>query len=114
MLIGDALRTVHFSIGSGTRMALEDALALARACAATSDVRAALRAFERARRPDVDRLLSVAAHSFVWYERMREKLRLAPVPFAYDYMMRSGTLSPERLRQRSPRFAALLAASEPT
>jgi anthraniloyl-CoA monooxygenase len=114
VLIGDALRTVHFSIGSGTRMALEDALALARACAATSEVRAALRAFERARRPDVDRVLRVAAHSFVWYERMREKLRLAPVPFAYDYMMRSGTLSPDRLRQRSPRFAALLAASDAT
>jgi anthraniloyl-CoA monooxygenase len=114
VLIGDALRTVHFSIGSGTRMALEDAIALARACAATTDVGAALHAFERARRPDVDRLLGVAAHSFVWYERMREKLRLAPVPFAYDYVMRSGTLSPERLRQRSPRFAALAAASRGT
>jgi anthraniloyl-CoA monooxygenase len=113
VLIGDALRTVHFSIGSGTRMALEDAIALARACAATTDVGAALRAFERAHRPDVDRMLRVAAHSFLWYERMREKLRLAPVPFAYDYMMRSGTLTPERLRQRSPRFAALAAASRP-
>jgi anthraniloyl-CoA monooxygenase len=102
---------VHFSIGSGTRMAFDDAIALARACAATTDVGAALRAFERAHRPGVERLLRVAAHSFLWYERMREKLRLAPVPFAYDYMMRSGTLSPERLRQRSPRFAALAAAS---
>jgi anthraniloyl-CoA monooxygenase len=111
VLIGDALRTVHFSIGSGTRMALEDAIALARACTVTTDVGAALQAFERAHRPGVDRLLRVAAHSFLWYERMREKLRLAPVPFAYDYMMRSGTLSPERLRQRSPRFAALAAAS---
>jgi anthraniloyl-CoA monooxygenase len=114
VLIGDALRSVHFSIGSGTRMALEDAIALARACTATADVGAALRAFERARRPDVDRLLQVAAHSFVWYERMREKLRLAPVAFAYDYMMRTGTLSPDRLRERSPRFAALHAASGTT
>jgi 2-polyprenyl-6-methoxyphenol hydroxylase-like FAD-dependent oxidoreductase len=110
VLIGDALRTVHFSIGSGTRMALEDAVELARACAATTDVGAALRAFERARRPAVDRLLQVAAHSFVWYERMREKLRLAPIPFAYDYVTRGGTLTPERLRERSPRFTALHAA----
>lgn len=114
VLIGDALRTVHFSIGSGTRMALEDAIALARACAATPDVGAALREFERARRPSVEKLLRVAAHSGVWYERMREKLRLAPVPFAYDYLMRGGTLSHDRLRERSPRFAALHAATMTT
>jgi anthraniloyl-CoA monooxygenase len=114
VLIGDALRTVHFSIGSGTRMALEDAIALARACATTPDVGAALRAFERTRRPAVDTLLRVAAHSAVWYERMREKLRLAPIPFAYDYVMRGGTLSPERLRERSPRFTALHAAHRAT
>jgi 2-polyprenyl-6-methoxyphenol hydroxylase-like FAD-dependent oxidoreductase len=107
VLIGDALRTVHFSIGSGTRMALEDAIALAEACRGTADVPAALAAFERARRPGVDRLLAVAAHSVVWYEHMRDKLQLDPVAFAYDYVMRSGTLSHERLRERSPRFAAL-------
>jgi len=106
VLIGDALRTVHFSIGSGTRMALEDAVALARACAATPEVSAALREFERAHRPAVDKRLGVAARSFLWYERMRETLRLTPVAFAYDYMMRGGSLSPERLRERSPKFAA--------
>jgi 2-polyprenyl-6-methoxyphenol hydroxylase-like FAD-dependent oxidoreductase len=110
VLIGDALRTVHFSIGSGTRMALDDAIALADACTACPEVPEALREFERARRPAVDKLLAVAAHSFGWYERMREKLQLAPVPFAYDYLTRSGTLSHARLRERSPRFAALLEA----
>jgi 2-polyprenyl-6-methoxyphenol hydroxylase-like FAD-dependent oxidoreductase len=114
VLIGDALRTVHFSIGSGTRTALEDAIGLARACATTPDVGAALREFERARRPAAEKLLRTAARSFGWYERMREALRLAPVPFAYDYMMRSGTLSHERLRERSPRFVALLEASRAT
>jgi len=107
VLIGDALRTVHFSIGSGTRMALEDAIALARACATTDDVGAALRHFERARRPGVEKLLGVAARSFRWYEQMRQALRLTPVAFAYDYMMRGGALSHERLRERSPGFVAV-------
>jgi len=98
---------VHFSIGSGTRMALEDAIALARACATTDDVGAALRHFERARRPGVEKLLGVAARSFRWYEQMRQALRLTPVAFAYDYMMRGGALSHERLRERSPGFVAV-------
>ncbi len=106
VLIGDALRTVHFSIGSGTRMALEDAIVLAQAFATHRDVAPALAAFELARRPAVERFLKVAAHSFVWYERMREKLSLDPVPFAYDYVMRGGTVTHERLRQRSPKLAA--------
>ncbi len=106
VLLGDALRTVHFSIGSGTRMALEDAIALAQALGAHRQGQAALDEFERTRRPIVERSLQVAAHSFLWYEQMREKLRLDPLPFAYDYMMRSGTISHERLRERSPKFVA--------
>jgi 2-polyprenyl-6-methoxyphenol hydroxylase-like FAD-dependent oxidoreductase len=106
-LIGDALRTVHFSIGSGTRNALEDAIALARAIAARGeDVAAALRAFEAARRPGVDKFLAIAARSAAWYERFREKLALDPLPFAYDYTMRGGHIAHEKLRQHSPRFAA--------
>jgi 2-polyprenyl-6-methoxyphenol hydroxylase-like FAD-dependent oxidoreductase len=106
VLVGDALRTVHFSIGSGTRMALEDAIALARACAAHADVASALRAFEEARRPVVDRILSVAARSFGWYERFRDQLHLEPLAFAHGYVMRSGRITTERLRERSPHFAA--------
>jgi anthraniloyl-CoA monooxygenase len=106
VLIGDALRTVHFSVGSGTRMALEDAIILAQACAAHQDVGTALREFERVRRPAVERFLQVAAHSFRWYEHMRDKFPLAPLPFAYDYLMRSGTISHARLRERSPKFVA--------
>jgi anthraniloyl-CoA monooxygenase len=107
VLIGDALRTVHFSLGSGTRMALEDAIALARAFARYGeDVPAALRAFEEARRPGVERFLEIAARSFRWYERFRDKLQLDPIPFAYDYLMRSGRISHARLQERSPRFAA--------
>ena len=117
VLIGDALRTVHFSIGSGTRMALEDAIVLAQAFATQRDVALALAEFERGRRPAVDRYLAVAAGSYVWYERMREKMRLDPVPFAYDYVMRGGVVTLERLRQRSPKLAAAweaYAASHPS
>jgi len=104
VLLGDALRTVHFSIGSGTRMALEDAIALAGAVRQTSSVPAALEAFEAARRPGVDKDLAVAGQSFEWYEHFAEALALDPVSFAYDYVMRSGRITPERLRERSPRF----------
>jgi 2-polyprenyl-6-methoxyphenol hydroxylase-like FAD-dependent oxidoreductase len=110
VLLGDALRTVHFSIGSGTRTALEDAIALARALAehgAThAAVPAALAAFEAARRPAAERLLDVARQSGLWYESFRAMMRLAPVPFAHSYLTRGGRITPERLRARSPRFAA--------
>jgi 2-polyprenyl-6-methoxyphenol hydroxylase-like FAD-dependent oxidoreductase len=107
VLIGDALRTVHFSIGSGTRNALEDAIALFRAFETHgADVPAALQAFEEVRRPGVEKFLKVAERSYAWYERFREKTRLDPLPFAYDYVMRGGRISHERLKKRSPRFVA--------
>jgi 2-polyprenyl-6-methoxyphenol hydroxylase-like FAD-dependent oxidoreductase len=107
VLIGDALRTVHFSIGSGTRTALEDAIALFQAFQTHGpDVPTALRAFEDARRPGVEKFLEVARRSYAWYERFRDKMPLDPLAFAYDYVMRGGRISRERLRQRSPRFAA--------
>jgi len=107
VLIGDALRTVHFSIGSGTRLALEDAIALDRALAECDDeVLPALAAFERERRPIVEKLLAAAAASSYWYERLAEKVRLEPWRLAHDYMTRSGRMSDERLRQLAPRFMA--------
>jgi 2-polyprenyl-6-methoxyphenol hydroxylase-like FAD-dependent oxidoreductase len=113
-LLGDALRTVHFSIGSGTRTALEDAIALARALAESGAgaprevVPRALAAFEAARRPAAERLLEVARQSGIWYERFRDALPLDPLPFAHAYLTRGGRITPERLRERSPRFAAAL------
>jgi 2-polyprenyl-6-methoxyphenol hydroxylase-like FAD-dependent oxidoreductase len=105
VLIGDALRTVHFSIGSGTRLAFEDAIALDRAFGeAGEDVAGALAAFERERRPVVEKLLAAAAASSYWYERLEEKMRLDPLALAYDYMTRSGRMSAERLRQVAPNF----------
>ena len=107
VLIGDALRTMHFSIGSGTRSAFEDAIALDRAFGeAGEDVSAALVAFERHRRPVVEKLHAAANASSYWYERFPEKMKLAPWDLAYDYMTRSGRISDERLRQMAPKFMA--------
>jgi 2-polyprenyl-6-methoxyphenol hydroxylase-like FAD-dependent oxidoreductase len=107
VLLGDALRTVHFSIGSGTRMALQDAIALAEALGSNGDdVPAALQAFEAARRPAVERFLEVAAHSYRWYERFGDRLLLGPIELAYDYVMRGDNVTHDSLRARSPSFAA--------
>jgi len=107
VLIGDALRTVHFSIGSGTRLAFEDAIALDRAFGeAGDDVSQALAAFERERRPVVEKLLAAANASSFWYERMRERMALKPWALAYDYMTRSGRMTDERLGELSPKFMA--------
>jgi len=109
VLIGDALRTVHFSVGSGTRMALQDAVVLAQALRETDDVERALRVFEDTHRPEVEEFLQVAAESYRWYESFRDKLALDPVPFTYDYVMRGGRISPSRLQERSPALAAAYA-----
>jgi 2-polyprenyl-6-methoxyphenol hydroxylase-like FAD-dependent oxidoreductase len=111
VLIGDALRTVHFSIGSGTRLAFEDAIALDRAFGeAGEDVPRALAAFERERRPIVEKLLAAANASSYWYERFPGKMREAPWRLAYDYMTRSGRMTDERLREQSPKFMASVEA----
>jgi 2-polyprenyl-6-methoxyphenol hydroxylase-like FAD-dependent oxidoreductase len=105
VLIGDALRTVHFSIGSGTRLAFEDAIALERAFGeAGDDVTRALEAFERERRPIVEKIVAAANASSYWYERLPEKMTLKPWQLAYDYMTRSGRMTDERLRELSPKF----------
>lgn len=107
VLIGDALRTVHFSIGSGTRTAFEDAIALAGAFERHGeDVHAALQRFENIRKPSADQLLEVAQKSVAWYENMRCLMHLHPIAFAYDYMMRGGKVDHESLRRKAPKFIA--------
>ncbi len=108
VLLGDALRTVHFSIGSGTRLALEDAIALDRAFAESGeDVPRALAAFERERRPVVEKLLAAATASSYWYETFPERMgRFDAIRLAHDYMTRSGRMTDDRLRQLAPQFMA--------
>ena len=107
VLIGDALRTVHFSIGSGTRLAFEDAIALDRAFgAAGADVPAALAEFERRRRPVVEKIVEAANASSFWYEHMAQTMQRAPWQLAYDYMLRSGRMDDVRLSEIAPNFMA--------
>jgi 2-polyprenyl-6-methoxyphenol hydroxylase-like FAD-dependent oxidoreductase len=107
VLIGDALHTAHFSIGSGTRLAMEDALALDHALAQhPGDIPAALAAFEAARRPILDKLLAAADASGAWYEDFAGHMAQEPIDFAMSYVTRSGRVSIERLRGVSPAFVA--------
>jgi 2-polyprenyl-6-methoxyphenol hydroxylase-like FAD-dependent oxidoreductase len=107
VLIGDAQRTAHFSIGSGTRLAMEDAIALAKCLVdAKRAIPEALAAFEARRRPIVEKLVAAADASADWYEHFPEHMQLSPRDFAWSYIRRSGRVDPERLRRVSPRFVA--------
>jgi 2-polyprenyl-6-methoxyphenol hydroxylase-like FAD-dependent oxidoreductase len=107
VLVGDALRTAHFSIGSGTRLALEDVIALDRALQENGDdVTRALPAYEAARRPVVEKLVAAANASADWYEHFAEHMRLAPLDFAMSYITRSGRIHHERLRAVAPQLVA--------
>jgi 2-polyprenyl-6-methoxyphenol hydroxylase-like FAD-dependent oxidoreductase len=107
VLIGDALRTAHYSIGSGTRLAIEDALALTRALEAEpGDLSAALARYEATRRPIVETLVAASKMSAAWYERFPEHMQLAPLDLAMSYVRRSGRIDDERLRNMAPRFMA--------
>jgi 2-polyprenyl-6-methoxyphenol hydroxylase-like FAD-dependent oxidoreductase len=111
VLLGDALHTAHFSIGSGTRLAMEDAIALAKALDETGDMPAGLTAYEAARRPIVEKLVAASRTSAAWYERFPEHMRLSPLDFAFSYVTRSGRIDKERLRAMAPRFMAAYDAS---
>lgn len=105
VLIGDAQRTAHFSIGSGTRLAMEDAIALSKCLLGEKDVKSALAAFERQRRPVVEKLVAAADSSGAWYDRFPEHMKLSPRELAWSYIQRSGRVDPERLARTSPKFA---------
>ena len=101
VLVGDAAHSAHFSIGSGTKLALEDAIALARAFDRHgSDVPAALAAYEAERKIDVLRIQSAARNSTEWFENVARYARLEPEQFAYSLLTRSQRISHENLRLR--------------
>jgi 2-polyprenyl-6-methoxyphenol hydroxylase-like FAD-dependent oxidoreductase len=111
VLLGDALHTAHFSIGSGTRLAMEDAIALVKALEAEADVARGLARYEAERRPIVKTFVAAARESAEWYERLPAHMRLSHVEFAYSYITRSGRVDDERLRAMSPVFMARLDAA---
>jgi anthraniloyl-CoA monooxygenase len=112
VLLGDALHTAHFSIGSGTKAALEDAIALADCMTAEPDVPLALGAFEATRKPVVDALQEAAQASLAWFEECDRHRGLSPVQLAYEIMTRSGRIDHENLKRRDPAFVAAWEAQQ--
>jgi 2-polyprenyl-6-methoxyphenol hydroxylase-like FAD-dependent oxidoreductase len=111
VLIGDALHTAHFSIGSGTRLAIEDAIALTKALETEADIPAALARYERERKPIVKKLVAAARTSADWYENFPKHMQLGLMDFTYSYITRSGRIDHARLRAMSPQFMARFEAS---
>ena len=116
VLLGDAAHTAHFSVGSGTRMAMEDAVALrdalvehvspASASPAPDAIASALRAYELRRRPPVESLQRAAQASLHWFEDTERYMSLDPLQFTFTLLTRSLRITHEDLRVRDPRFLA--------
>lgn len=104
VLIGDALHTAHFSIGSGTKLAMEDAIALAESFQQTTNVNEALNDFASKRRPVIQDYQAAAFESMVWFENASRYMHLSLMELAYSLMTRSGRVSYDDLKRRDPEF----------
>ncbi len=115
VLMGDAAHTAHFSIGSGTKLAMEDAIVLCDELLGANEIGAALAAYEARRRPEVEALQAAAQASLEWFEGTERYARMAPVQFTYSLMTRSLRVSHASVGKRDPHLARgveqLLAAS---
>ena len=105
VLLGDAAHTAHFSIGSGTKLALEDAAALAQAVAVQPDLPAALRRYELQRKPVVERFQAAAHDSRRFFEGVGRRTHLSPRQLAFLLLTRSGRVTYDSLRVRDARYA---------
>lgn len=106
VLLGDSAATAHFSVGSGTKLAMESAISLARHVHHADDLGAALEAYQSERRVEVLRLQNAARNSTEWFEQVALKANLEPEQFAYSLVTRSQRVSHESLRARDPRYLA--------
>ena len=104
VLLGDALHTAHFSIGSGTKLAMEDAIALKQCFDRAASVNAALAQFEEVRKPVIEDYQAAAYESMIWFENARRYMHLTPIELAYSVMTRSGRVDEEELKKRDPEF----------
>lgn len=113
VLIGDALASAHFSIGSGTRIAMTDAIALARALLdSDGDAARGLAAFERDHKPQKNKLIDASKRSYMWYEDVAEWMdSYTPEEFVYQFMTRTGRIDDARLRSEFPELVQRLAGS---
>jgi anthraniloyl-CoA monooxygenase len=107
VMIGDALHTAHFSIGSGTKLALEDAIALFACFQKSGTVGDALKEFEATRKPVIEEYQAAAYESMCWFENARDYMHLSPIELAFTLMTRSGKVDYEDLKRRDPEFIAL-------
>ncbi len=106
VLLGDAKATAHFSIGSGTKLAMEDAIALFESLRANAAVPDALAHFEKTRREEVEKTQHAADVSLVWFEQVGRFWGMDPVQFAFGVMTRSKSITYDNLRLRAPDFVA--------
>jgi len=106
VLIGDAAHTAHFSIGSGTKLAMEDALALAACLHEEGSVEAGLPAYEAERRPVVQSTQRAAQASLEWFENLGQYISQDPALFAFNILTRSRRVTHDNLRLRDPEFVA--------
>ena len=106
VLLGDAKATAHFSIGAGTKLAMEDAIALFEALNAHDDVKTALAGFERDRREDVEKTQHAANVSLAWFEHLARFWNYDPIKFAFGLMTRSKSITYDNLAMRAPEFVA--------
>ena len=106
VLLGDAKATAHFSIGSGTKLAMEDAIALAEAMEHAPTVGAALEQYEQGRREEVEKTQHAADVSLVWFEHVDRFWEFDPVQFAFGVMTRSKAITYDNLTLRAPDFVA--------
>lgn len=104
VLLGDALHTAHFSIGSGTKLAMEDAIALAQSFQQTNDVTEALANFTATRRPVIEDYQAAAFESMKWFENAAQCMHLSPMELAFSVMTRSGRVTYDDLKKRDPDF----------
>ncbi|MFD9205558.1 bifunctional salicylyl-CoA 5-hydroxylase/oxidoreductase [Streptomyces sioyaensis] len=104
VLLGDAAHTAHFSIGSGTKLAVEDALALAACLQEQPDTASALAAYEEERRPVVASTQRAARASLAWFEELATYLDQPPHQFAFNLLTRSRRVTHDNLRLRDPGF----------
>ncbi|MGH2723817.1 MAG: FAD-dependent monooxygenase [Actinomycetota bacterium] len=105
VLLGDAAHTAHFSIGSGTKLAMEDAISLARGFERhPGDIGAALADYELERKPVVERFQEAADESRTYFENTRRYLHLEPMQFAFHLFTRSGRIDYDDLRRRDPHY----------
>ena len=106
VLLGDAKATAHFSIGSGTKLAMEDAIALADAMRDAPTVTAGLQLYEQSRREEVEKTQHAADVSLVWFEHVDRFWDFDPVQFAFGVMTRSKAITYDNLALRAPEFVA--------